>query len=107
MWALPWLRQQNRQRPLPLARDWAQLRQQLQRCGVQHSAQLGPLQLAQAGAQLLPDLANLLHDSAQRYAVLRYGPPVDDTGGRAVAALRSQLRQLLRHLHARQRINGN
>lgn len=107
MWALPWLRQQHRQRPLPLARDWARLRQQLQRCGVQHSAQLGPLQLAQAGAQLFPDLACLLHDSAQRYAVLRYGPPVDDTGGRTVAALRSQLRQLLRHLHAQQRINGN
>jgi len=107
MWALPWLRQQHRQRPLPLARDWARLRQQLQRCGVQHSAQLGPLQLAQAGAQLLPDLACLLHDSAQRYAVLRYGPTVDQTGGRTAAALRSQLRQLLRHLHARQRNTSN
>ena len=102
MWALPWLRQRHRQRRLPLARDWAQLRQQLQRCGLQHSAQLGPLQLVQAGAELFPDLANLLRDSGQRYAVLRYGPSVNDPSGRTIAALRSQLRQLLRHLRSRQ-----
>ncbi len=104
MWALPWLRQRHRQRPLPLAQDWAQLRQQLQRCGVQHSAQLGPLQLAQAGAELFPDLASQLHDSAQRYAALRYGPTVNHADGRSAAALRTQIKQLLRQLRARQRL---
>ena len=101
LWAVRHWRRVRQSRQPPLVRDWARLRQLLADCGIEDSALRGPLDLAQAAALYLPDLAPALRETAAGYAQLRYGRGADHPEEQALKAWRRQVQSLLRRLQRR------
>ena len=73
-------------RPDPLARAYLRLCRRLERAGAARAPEQGPVAFAAAVQARRPDLAAAAGALLERYAELRYGPPVPDTRARDVEA---------------------